>query len=80
MRISWICGTPSFNFGLTLIVYFASRGLGPEAGATKSAWNSETSGASSALPVTSLRSVAVVFPLSSFFQMKRGKYQTKRPI
>ena len=71
MRISWICGTPFFNFGLTRIVYFASRGLGPEAGATKSAWNSETSGASSALHVASLRSVAVSFLFSSFVNEKR---------
>ena len=65
MRISWICGTPSFSFGLTRIVYFASRGLGPEAGATKSACNSVTSGASSALAVAFFRSGSVALVLSS---------------
>ena len=46
IRISCICGTPSFNFGFTRMVYFASNGLVPEAGATKSDWNSDSSGGS----------------------------------
>lgn len=64
IRISWICGTPSFNFGFTRIVYFASRGLGPEAGATRSACNSETSGASSAFAVAFFRSMSVAVELT----------------
>lgn len=65
MRISWICGTPSLSFGLTRIVYFASKGLGPEEGATRSAWSSVTSGASSALAVALLSSWSVALVLSS---------------